>query len=51
MALYEQVDELEIPSDYNGVLYVPFDSKGSWKFEIVKELNAVGISVDANKII
>ena len=51
MALYEQVDELEIPSDYNGVLYVPFDAKGSWKFEIVKELNAVGISVDANKII
>ena len=51
MALFEPVDELEIPSDYNGVLYVPFDANGSWKFELVKELNAAGIKVDANKII
>jgi predicted nucleotide-binding protein len=39
---------IEIPSDYSGVLYIPFDNSGSWKFHLVKELKAAGFDVDAN---
>ena len=38
------------PSDFDGVLYIPMDSD-SWKMDIVKELKAAGMDVDANKAI
>ncbi|MBK8880033.1 MAG: nucleotide-binding protein [Haliscomenobacter sp.] len=47
--LYE--NGVELPSDLYGVLYVPLDERGNWKFALVKELRAVGFNVDANKII
>lgn len=40
--------DLEMPSDYDGVLYVPLDDAGSWKLPLVKELRAAGLNVDAN---
>lgn len=51
LALHEIVDEFEIPSDYKGVAFVPFDKNGKWQFDLVKELRAVGISVDANRLV
>ena len=39
--------EIEIPSDYSGVVYIPMDD-GGWKFGLVKELKAAGFNVDAN---
>jgi predicted nucleotide-binding protein len=51
LALHQVVDKFEIPSDYSGVIFVPYDDKGTWKFELTKELKAVGINVDANKIL
>ena len=41
------VPALEIPSDYP-VLYVPFDEKGGWRFELAKELRAAGLSIGMN---
>jgi len=41
-------DEVEIPSDYTGVLYIPLDSLGAWKTKLIKEFKAVGIDIDAN---
>ena len=40
--------EVEIPSDYSGVVYIPLDD-GGWKFDLVKELKAAGFPVDANQ--
>ena len=40
---------VEIPSDYDGVLYIPFDESGAWKMELVKELKTAGFDVDANR--
>jgi len=40
---------VEIPSDYSGVLYQEFDEKGSWRFELARELKAAGLSIDMNK--
>ncbi len=41
--------EVEIPSDYKGVVYVPMD-KTDWKRRLIKELAEAGYNVDANKI-
>jgi len=49
--LHEIENDFEIPSDYSGVLFVPFDKTGKWQFDLVKELKAIGISVDANDIL
>lgn len=39
---------LEMPSDYDGVLYVPLDAAGAWRMRLLKELKAAGLNVDAN---
>ena len=39
---------VETPSDYDGVLYIPFDESGAWKMELVKELKKARFDVDAN---
>ena len=39
---------VEIPSDYYGVLYIPFEESGAWKMALVKELKTAGFEVDAN---
>lgn len=42
---------VELPSDYSGVLYIDFDETNSWKINLVKEMKAVGLDIDANKVI
>lgn len=44
-------DNIEIPTDFSGVVYTSYDTQGSWKISLVRELRAVGYEVDANKII
>lgn len=39
---------VETPSDYDGVLYIPFDDSGAWKMKLVTELKTAGYNVDAN---
>lgn len=51
LALHEIESDFEIPSDYSGVLFVPFDKSGKWQFDLVKELKAIGVSVNANDIL
>ena len=43
--------EVEIPSDYAGVVYIPLDNSDGWKMKLVKELKGAGFEVDANKAI
>jgi predicted nucleotide-binding protein len=48
-ALYEV--GVEIPSDYQGVLFVELDSSSDrWRYELVRELRIAGFDVDANRI-
>ena len=37
--------EIETPNDISGVVYVGFDSQGTWKTEVSKELTACGYSL------
>ena len=51
LVLHEQADNFEIPSDYQGVLYEPYDTGGNWKLSIAKELKASGYNIDGNKLL
>jgi predicted nucleotide-binding protein len=48
-ALYKE--DVDMPSDYNGVLYVPLDANDAWQLKLAKEIKQAGIDVDLNKII
>ena len=47
-ALYEE--GVELPSDYEGIVYIPLDSAEKWKYDLIRELKASGYNIDANKI-
>lgn len=42
-------ENVEIPSDYEGILYVEMDKGGGWKQKLVKEMIEVGIKIDPSK--
>lgn len=42
---------VEIPSDYHGVLYKPYDTQGGWKLNLAKEIKESGLNIDLNKVI
>ena len=48
-ALYK--GNIELPSDYQGVLYVAMDSAGAWKTSLAQELVQSKISIDLNGLI
>jgi predicted nucleotide-binding protein len=38
-----------IPSDLDGILYVPYDaSSGKWRYDVAKELRNAGYDIDLN---
>jgi len=41
---------VELPSDYDGVLYTKVDATNSWQQELLKELRATGFAVDAARL-
>jgi len=51
LALHKNVPNFEMPSDYQGVIYKPFDDAGAWRFELVKELKALNYDVNSDKLI
>ena len=44
-------DDVEFPSDIQGVVYTSAKNVGQWKFEIAKELKAAGFDIDINKFL
>ena len=42
---------VEIPSDYDGVLYIPLDTRQAWKLDLAKEMKAAGLPVNLNKAV
>jgi predicted nucleotide-binding protein len=43
-------DGVEQPGDVQGIIYKVIDEKGIWKYDIAKEMKAIGLLVDLNKI-
>jgi len=46
-----KVGEVEIPSDWRGVIDEPFDSNGGWKTTLARELQAAQYNIDWNKVV
>ena len=42
--------DIEIPSDFGGVVYEQFDAAGGWKQALGRELHAAGFDIDWNKV-
>ena len=42
---------VEIPSDMDGIVYVPLDQYGAWKMLLARELKAGGVEIDLNRAI
>ena len=40
--------EVEIPSDYSGVLFIQLDDRSAWKTDLMRELKVAGYSIDIN---
>ena len=43
--------DIEIPSDYQGVLFKSMGSDDGWHLDLAKELKAAGYNIDLNKLI
>ena len=41
--------DIEIPSDYSGILYTSLDGGDGWKMELIREMKSAGLAVDANR--
>jgi hypothetical protein len=44
------VEGVELPSDYQGVLWLPYDESGAWRNQLAKELSAAGIEFDSKAL-
>lgn len=47
-AIYKET--VQLPSDFKGIVYIPFDNKGAWQYQLAKELKAAGLDADMNKL-
>ena len=43
--------EMQIPSDYAGVVYIPLDDADGWKIKLGKELKSAGLDIKANRLL
>lgn len=43
--------EMEVPSDFGGVVWTLMDASGGWRLELARELKAAGFDVDMNKAV
>lgn len=48
-ALYQK--DVQLPSDFHGVVYVPLDESGAWKMSLARELKAARLKVDLDKAV
>jgi hypothetical protein len=44
------VDDVELPSDITGVLYLPIDPAGAWRYRLGHELAHMGLDVDLHRL-
>lgn len=51
VALYPADAHLELPSDFGGVVYVPFDGRGAWQIALAREISAAGLPVEVERLV
>ena len=50
VVIYKEIEDFEIPTDIAGVLYIPYDDKGKWMFDLIGELKTCGYNVSKDDI-
>jgi predicted nucleotide-binding protein len=45
-----QEEEIEVPSDLGGHMYIKLDKSNNWKLKLIQELKHAGFDVTADKI-
>jgi predicted nucleotide-binding protein len=45
------IEGVEIPSDFKGVLYVPYDASDGWRLKLAAELKTAGMKVNLNRAV
>lgn len=48
-ALYSK--DVEIPSDYSGVVFIELDGRGAWRLALAREMKAAGFKIDMNLVV
>lgn len=51
LCLHEETAEIEIPSDYHGVLHKPFGMDGNWKLQVAQELKAANYDINLDDVL
>jgi predicted nucleotide-binding protein len=51
LVLFRESQNFEIPNDFEGVKFVAFDDRGSWKLALIRELTACGYSIEGERIL
>lgn len=46
--IYEE--DVELPSDIHGHVYIKYDQSNAWRYAVAKELQSAGYDVDINKL-
>lgn len=44
-------EQIEMPSDFHGVLYIPVQEDDSWELRLAKEMKAAGLNIDLNNLL
>ena len=51
IAVHRTDERFEMPTDYEGVIFTPYDEGGGWKLALAKELQAIGFEFDAANLL
>jgi predicted nucleotide-binding protein len=51
IAVHRTDERFEMPTDYEGVIFTPYDEGGGWKLALAKELQAIGFELDAANLL
>ena len=43
--------DVEMPSDYSGVVYITFDDAGAWRLALARDIKAAGVVLDLNNVV
>jgi len=43
-------DEIEVPNDISGIVYISMDREKSWMYKVARELKNVGYNIDMNNL-
>ena len=44
-------EDVELPSDIHGILYLPMNNPHEWQLKLAKEMRQAGLPIDPEKLV